>query len=173
MGNYANQTLPFCYGLDLFSVFFPSGAKRTLRAGIHLMARCQTALRRHRYTYRRPAPGFIAHLFEENHGRMVLSVEKWLGSVGRLRRRPRSERFFVWQSLSRATPRELKQAILVLSSMQLPARRVSQAENRPLEARSSFPTEPDGADRDTDSETWGVNSRARQPRIRQSDSVSR
>jgi len=52
------------------------------------------------------------------------------------------ERFFAWQSLSRAEPRELKQAILVLSSMQLPASRDRQAENKPLEARPSFQTEP-------------------------------
>jgi hypothetical protein len=68
--------------------------------------------------------------------------DKALGSFYKLRRRPESERFFAWQSLSRATPREPKQAILLLSSMQLPARRDSQAENKPLEARSSFQTEP-------------------------------
>jgi hypothetical protein len=71
------------------------------------------------------------------------------------------ERFFAWQSLSRAPPRELKQAILVVSSMELPmyigtARRTTAAafirqwprqqhetakENKPLEAGSSFQTE--------------------------------
>jgi hypothetical protein len=55
------------------------------------------------------------------------------GFVGKLRRRPESERFF---SLARTA----KQAILDVSSMEPDA---VQTKNKPLEARSSFLTQPD------------------------------